>query len=70
MERAQFSLTSADHQLSVFNGSQAPIYPRKETSETNRDRLKNSVVTSRNPRKWETFHKKGNDVTKKRKPDF
>ena len=37
---------------------------------TNRDRLKKLVVTSKGPRKWETFHKKGNDVTKKRKPDF
>ena len=37
---------------------------------TNRDRLKKSAVTSKGPRKWETFQKKGNNVTKKGKPDF
>ena len=37
---------------------------------TNRDRLKKSAVTSKGPRKWETFQKKGKNVTKKGKPDF
>ena len=37
---------------------------------TDRDGLKKSAVTSKGPRKWETFQKKGNNVTKKGKPDF
>ena len=37
---------------------------------TDRDRLKKSAVTSKGPRKCETFQQKGNNVTKKWKPDF
>ena len=37
---------------------------------TNRDRLKKSVVTSKGPRKWETFQKKGKNETEKGKLDF
>ena len=49
----------------------ASSYLSQETNlKTNRDRLKKSAVTSKGPRKWETFQKKGNNVTKKGKPDF